>query len=116
MPSVAACDAAGARSAAAHAASRVVLIRIHAPGEVIGEERRWSPERRRGIGVSAPGSGCGGLAGRWCGYPAWGSAERGHAPAVVLDAHELDRVLRRVLAGRGGAHLGLGALLVVGDR
>src|SRR5215210_3941862 len=36
MPSVAACDAAGAISATAHATSRVVLIRIRAPGEESG--------------------------------------------------------------------------------
>src|SRR5690349_21439862 len=36
MPSVAAWDAAGAMSATAHAASKVVLIRIRAPGEELG--------------------------------------------------------------------------------
>src|SRR5918998_1741601 len=70
MPSVAACDAAGAISATAHAASRVVLIRIRAPGEEF-ESREivacattpgWRgaprivvrPARERGVRISDP--------------------------------------------------------------
>src|SRR5918994_6532628 len=58
MPSVAACDAAGAMSAAAHAASKVVLIRIRAPGEELG--MRHGPRPATGAGVGGlPNAGAG---------------------------------------------------------
>src|SRR5690242_11695534 len=53
MPSVAACEAAGATSATAHAASKVVLIRIRAPGEELGSRGMVSgPPHENGTVVS----------------------------------------------------------------
>src|SRR3954452_3357410 len=117
MPSVAAWDAAGAMSAAAQAASKIVLIRIRAPGEELGSGGMVSglpqPDgpvasptevrgpRRNVVRISRPPR-CSAV------------AELRDAPAF-LGGHELDGVLRRRLAGRGGAHLGRGAPLVHGD-
>src|SRR5215211_6295609 len=113
MPSVAACEAAGAMSAAAHAASKVVLIRIHAPGEELGSRRHRLRSPPAGPDGRLPNGGSATTPDPGVHIPP-ASAQGGNAPAV-LDGHELHSVLRRRLARGGGANLGLGALLIVGD-
>src|SRR5688500_11135981 len=81
MPSVAACDAAGAISATAHAASKVVLIRIRAPGEEL--ESQWSPEHSFETGRSSPQPWYGRHAGSWCGYPARQPSEETRQPSSL---------------------------------